>query len=161
MGGAHWRTPSAVSTSRVDKRFRFFRHYYYATFLWCQEEENCWQDHRQSPRKLGKNYESWIGGCASVAERWILCCCSSWCCWGKKVSAFTYANCCAFERMNAHQSHLVNTCCLSAISALKDKHPPSIPFSLLQRWLPFFYSPLRMLTTMLYFKHVLRESHRL
>lgn len=100
-------TPPAVSTLCVDKRLRFFCHYNYATFLWHQEEENCWQDRCQSPRKLGENYELWTGGCASAAERWILCCCSSWCCSGKRVSAFTYASCCAFERTNAHRVRLI------------------------------------------------------
>lgn len=110
---------------------RFFCYYNYATFLWRQEEENCWQNRRQSPRKLGENYELWTGGCASAAERWILCCCSSWCCWGKRVSAFTYASCCAFEHTNAHWSHSMRfhetACCPFTISALKNEHPSSIP----------------------------------
>ena len=140
---------------------RFFYHYNYATFLWRQEEENCWQNRRQSPRKLGENYELWTGGCASAAERWILCCCSSWCCWGKRVSAFTYASCCAFEHTNAHWSHSMNACCPSTISALKNEHPSSIlfPFFLFfNNDFLFFYSRLRMLTTALYFKYVLREK---
>lgn len=124
--------------------------------LWRQEEENCRRDRRRSSRKLGDNYESnpWTRKCANAVERWILYCCCSWCCWGKRVSAFTYDELCFCEHWCTpfwFPERIVS----STTSALKDKH--FLP-SFLRDFL--FYSPLRMLTIALYFKHALRKSHK-